>query len=329
MKTSILLFVGVGVVGYKLVGGSDYTLLDCFYMTIITLSTVGFGEVIDLGHHPGGRLFTMFLIVLGMGVLLYVVSNITAFIVEGELLEIFWRRKMNKMISKMKDHYIVCGAGRIGHHIIQEFSQTGREVVAIDIDREKVESLRQAIPDVPVIQGEAIEDALLDAAGISRAAGLVVATGHDKDNMVITMTARQMNPKLRIISRCNELGHFDKIKKSGADAVVSSNLIGGLRMASEMVRPTVVSFLDAMLRDKEKSLRVEEVNIPAGSPLAGKTVADSGVWQIASALLLAVKKADGDWEYNPKDDFLLSEGMDLIIMGGADDKKRVEEFVAG
>ena len=330
LKHSLYFFiavVSVGTFGYKIIGGSDYSISDCFYMTIITLSTVGYGEVIDLVHHPGSRLFTVFLIITGMGALLYLVSTVTAFIVEGELLKIFWRKKMDKMIGKMQGHYIVCGVGRVGYHIIQEFNQTKREVVAIDMDMDMVENIRQSFPSVPALQGDGLEDDLLKEAAIERAAGMMVSTGHDKDNMVITMTARQLNPVLRIVTRCNDFRNMDKLRKAGADSVVSSNFIGGLRMASEMVRPTVVSFLDVMLRDKEKNLRIEEVSIRGNSALVGKTVAQSGVKNIASALLLAVKKKDGLWEYNPKDDFLLYADMDLVIMGSPEDKKALEDFV--
>ena len=327
---SIYLFVGivaVGTFGYKIVVGDEYTLFDCFYMTIITLSTVGYGEMLDLSTHPGGRLFTAFLIILGMGVLLYVVSNITAFIVEGELLKIFWRRKMDKMISGMSGHYIVCGVGRVGYHIVQELRETKREVIAIDTEVDKLENLRNSFKDVPVLSGDGMDDELLKEAAIDRAAGVMVATGHDKDNLVITITARQLNPQLRIVTRCNDMRNLNKLKNAGADSVVSSNFIGGLRMASEMVRPTVVSFLDIMLRDKEKNLRVEEVALPALSPLIGKNVKDSGIKEAANTLLLAIKCSDGEWAYNPKDDFVLREGMELVVMGSPDEKQRLAGFV--
>lgn len=330
LKHSFYFFIAVvslGTFGYKIIGGPDYSIGDCFYMTIITLSTVGYGEVIDLAHHPGARVFTVFLIITGMGALLYLVSTVTAFIVEGELLKIFWRKKMDKMIGKMEGHYIVCGVGRVGYHIIQELSQTKRDAVAIDVEMDHVENIRRSFPAVPALLGDGLEDELLREAAIERAAGMMISTGHDKDNMVITMTARQLNPSLRIVARCNDIRNMDKLRKAGADSVVSSNFIGALRMASEMVRPTVVSFLDVMLRDKEKNLRIEEVPIKKDSSLHGKTIAQSGVKNVASALLLAVKRKDGPWEYNPKDDFVLQSGMDLIIMGSPEDKKAVEAFI--
>lgn len=330
LKFSFFFFIAVvslGTVGYKIIGGPDYSLGDCFYMTIITLSTVGYGEVIDLVHHPGGRVFTVFLIITGMGALLYLVSTVTAFVVEGELLNIFWRRKMDKMISKMQGHYIVCGVGRVGYHIIQELNETKRDAVALDMEMNHIENIRQSFPDIPALLGDGLDDDLLREAGIERAAGMMVSTGHDKDNMVITMSARQLNPSLRIVARCNDMRNMEKLRKAGADSVVSSNFIGALRMASEMVRPTVVSFLDVMLRDKEKNLRVEEVPLKEGAKVVGKTISGSGIKTSTNILLLAVKKENGDWEYNPKDDFLLQAGMELIIMGSPEDKRTVENFV--
>lgn len=329
LRISLFLFAGVvasGTVGYKLLGGDEYSLLDCFYMTIITISTVGYGEILDISSSTA-RFFTVFLIIIGMGVLLYLVSNVTAFIVEGEMLEIFWRRKMEKVIKKMSNHYIVCGIGRIGLNIVLELCHTRRKVVAVDLEEEKVEDLRRKYPEVPVVKGDAIDNDLLLDAGIERARGIMVATGHDKDNMVITMTARQMNPDIRIVTRCNEMKNHDKLRRAGADSVVSSGLIGGLRMASEMVRPAVVSFLDVMLRDREKNLRVEEATIPEGSKVCGRSVGEIDLRSASDALLLAVRKRDGHWVYNPKDDFVLNAGMELIIMGSPEDRKRVEDYL--
>lgn len=327
---SLALLVGllvVGTAGYKLVVGSAYSLFDCLYMTVITVSTVGYGEVIDLSAHPAGRAFTIFLIITGMGILLYVVSNFTAFIVEGDMLRAIRRRRMEKILSKIEDHYIVCGVGRIGFHIVRELVSTGRDVVAIDMSEEHVNSFSESFPDLVVLSGDAVDNDLLLAARIDRARGLFVSTGHDKDNLVITMSARQLNRDLRIVARCNEFNFLDKLKRAGADSVVSSNLIGGLRMASEMVRPTVVSFLDTMLRDQGTNLRVEEVPIPEGSRIAGSTVGELQLRSVGDVLLLAIKQGDDRWHYNPDDGFRVESGMNLIIMGSPQDRMKVERHI--
>lgn len=327
---SLSLLLGIlafGTIGYKLIGGSEYSVFDCLYMTVITVSTVGFEEVIDLHKHPGGRALTIFLIITGMGILLYVVSNFTAFIVEGDMLTVFRRRRMEKILSKIENHYIVCGVGRIGLHIVQELLQTGHAVVVIDMSEEQTGGFMEAFPDIAVLSGDAVDNDLLLAARIDRARGLFVSTGHDKDNLVITMSARQLSRNIRIVTRCNEMKNFDKLKRAGADSVVSANLIGGLRMASEMVRPTVVSFLDIMLRDQETNLRVEEVLVPQESHAANRMIGDLNLQSVADVLLLAIKRDDNNWLYNPKSDFVVEPGMRLIIMGSPDDRIRVENYL--
>ncbi|MDP2168493.1 MAG: potassium channel protein [Thermodesulfovibrionales bacterium] len=313
----------VGTSGYWLIGGGKYSIEDCFYMTVITVATVGYREVVDISGSSVGKLFTVFLIFAGMSVILYFMSNVTAFLIEGDIKEIFRRKKMQKFISKMKDHYIVCGVGRLGLHVVDELHRTGRPSVVIDLDPEKTEAIKEGYPDAGVIVGDATDNDVLMAAGIDRAKGLIAATGHDKDNLVVTLTARQSGPSLRIVTRCNEIKNTDKFRRAGADSVVSSNLIGGLRMAAEMIRPAVVTFLDQMLRGRDKNLRIEEVRIPEGSPVIG-----DGAGSVKKhAFVLAVMRKDGDYEYNPPDDFTLKEGMAIVFMGSPGDRERLESAV--
>jgi voltage-gated potassium channel len=326
LRLSFVLFVAVlagGTGGYWLVAGDRHSFLDYFYMTVITVATVGYGEIVDLSGNPAGRAFTIVLIFAGMSVILYFMSNITAFLIEGHATEIFWRRKMQKFVSSLDGHYIVCGAGRIGVHILEDLTATKRPTVVIDSDHAKMEALKERFPGAGLIEGDASESDTLLMAGIARAGGLVVATGNDKDNLVITLTARQLAPSLRIVARCNDTKNSEKLRLAGADSVVSSSYIGGLRMVSEMVRPTVVSFLDRMLRDTEKNLRIEELEIPPGAPIAGKT-ADSVK---KCALLLAVRRKDGSFAYNPEDALVLEEGLSLIFMGSPEDRAKLERLI--
>lgn len=318
-----LIILSSGTLGFWLITGMKNSLFDCLYMTVITVTTVGYGEVVDLSGNPAGRAFAMLLIFSGMSSILYFVSNITAFLIEGNLNEIFWRNKMQKSISGMKGHYIVCGAGTLGEHIIQEFSHTKRPTVVIDISHEKVEHLKEKFPGTGIVHGDSTDNETLSDAGVERAAGLIAATGNDKDNLVITITARQINPELRIVTRANEMKNVEKLRRAGADSVVSSNFIGALRMASEMVRPAVVSFLDTMLRDTEKAYRVEEVTIPEGSPMEGKTALDVK----SRVLLLAVQKKEGVYEFNPPDSMRLSGGDVIIFMGRPEEKAMLEGLV--
>jgi len=311
-----------GTIGYWIIGEGRYSIIDCLYMTVITVATVGYREVIDITESTSGKFFTIGLIFAGMSVILYFFSNITAFLIEGDLKEIFRRKKMEKLIEKMKDHYIVCGAGKLGRHIIDELCQTKRQVVVIELDPNITERLSEEFPQIGIIQADATETDTLLEAGIERAKGIIVATGQDKDNLVIILSARQISPSIRIVARCNEIKNTEKLRRAGADSVVSSNLIGGLRMASEMVRPKVVTFLDQMLRDRERNLRIEEITIPEGSPLIGKSIGSLR----EKALILAVIKKDGSYEYNPNDRYRLEPGITLIFMASPESRISLENL---
>ncbi len=326
IRLSFWIFLGVlatGTGGYWLISDGKASLLDCFYMTVITVSTVGYGEVISITPFWYAKLFTIALIFAGMSVILYFISNVTAFLIEGNLKELFWRKKMQKLIGKLNGHYIVCGAGKFGEHIIREFVDTRRPFVVIEAEREHVTEVAVRFPDAPVVHGDAAENDVLEAAGVGRAAGMLVATENDKDNIVITLTGRQMNHTMRIVTRCNDARHSEKLKRAGADSVVSTNFIAGLRMASEMFRPSVVSFLDKMLRDKERNLRIEEMVVPEGAGL--------GTMQEARryALVLAIRYPDGSYQFNPSGETVLAPGATLIFMGSPDDRGSLSKALLG
>lgn len=325
IRLSFYLFIGIlaaGPLGYRVILGDRYSLFDYFYMTVITVATVGYGEVVDLSGSRLGRLFTIFLIFGGMSAILYFLSNVTAFFIEGDLKDVFWRRKMQKFIDGMKDHFIVCGAGQHGLYITEEMTSTKRPVVLIDSSHERVDLMKEKLPAAGLIVGDATDGDILQMAGITRAKGLVAATNNDKDNLVITITARQLSPSLRIVTRCNEMKNAEKLRRAGADSVVSSNYIGGLRIVSDMIRPTVVTFLDRMLRDKDKNLRIEELTIEKGSRLSGTTAASVK----SRALLLAVKDKEGRFEYNPPGDRMLEEGMTLIFLVTPEEREKLESL---
>jgi len=328
---STVLMLGIfaiGVGGYKFFA-PEASLLDAVYMTVITLTTVGYGEIVDLSTHPGGRVFTIGLLFFGVGTFVYFFSSLTGFIVEGNLEHLFWRRKMQKAIDQMDDHYIVCGGGFTGRHIVRELAQTGRDFVLIEGDEKHVVDAEEfAGTKVHVIIGDATDDHALLQAGIERAYGIFACVSNDKDNLIVTVSARLLNPGIRIVSRCMDEAVEQKIKKAGADVVISPNMIGGLRMASAMVRPTVVSFLDLMLRDREK-LRVEESTVESGSRLDGRTVEDLHHLHPADALLIAIREPEGDWQYNPRDEVRIVPGMVLIYMGSPGAREAMDELCVG
>jgi voltage-gated potassium channel len=258
---ALLLIVVIGIIGYWFLTERQHSFLDVLYMTVITITTIGFGEVIDLAGNPAARVFTIFIAVSGIGVLLYVVANFTALLVEGEVIKSFRRRKMAKMARNSEDHCIVCGVGRVGFYTVNELHATERPHVVVDSDRENINRVLEAFPDVVYLEGDATDDKILLKAGILKARGVFAVTGDDNQNLVISLTAKYLNPNVRIVARCNEIKNDDRMRKAGADAVVSPSLIGGLRMASELIRPAVVSFLEMMLRTDEE-WRVEEIAIP-------------------------------------------------------------------
>ncbi|MBI4639480.1 MAG: potassium channel protein [Candidatus Tectomicrobia bacterium] len=303
-----------GIVGYQVIGGEEWTLLDAAYMTVITLATVGYGETRDLANNPTGRIFTMFLILFGMGTVLYVISTATAFLVEGELGQALWRKKMLRAIEKIRDHFIVCGAGETGIHAIEELIKTGREFVVIDHDPERIERLR-SLGDVLILEGDATDDEILTQAGVERARGLLSVLANDKDNLFVTITARGLNPNLRIVARGIDPKTRAKLLKAGANSVVSPNFIGGLRMVSEMIRPSVTSFLDLMLRDTHRTMRVEEVTLSPSSELSEKNLVEAQIRKRTGCLVMAIKPPDNDhFIYTPDPSLKMKAGSVLVIL---------------
>ncbi len=318
-----------GTVGYRVID-PRVGWIDALYMTTITLTTVGYGEIVDLSGHPGGRLFTILLILAGMGGVLYFVSTATAFVLEGQLGHVFWRRRMQRIIDRMDKHLIVCGSGSTAIYTADELLSVDRDVLVVCDEEGRQDILRRSLPDVPIVTGDPTLDEVLIAAGVERAAGIVAATGNDKDNVLLTLAARQLNPSLRIVSRVTDIHSEKKVRKVGADAVVSPDFIGGLRLASELIRPTVVTFLDGMLRDRSTNLRIDEIRIPAGSRAAGREVGELGIAQIApEALLMAARTGAGEWHYNPKSDFQVRPGTVLVFMASPDQMRALVEDLGG
>lgn len=314
-----------GTAGYRIISGGNSSLIDCLYMTLITITTIGFGEIVDLSSSPQGRIFTMFLALCGIGIITYTLSNLTAFIVEGSLNEAFLRRKMEKTIRKLSDHFIVCGIDGVGHYIINELYETKRPHVIVDTSRQNIEKFLHDYHEDFFIVGDATDNDTLLEAGVMKARGLFAVTGDDNNNLVISITAKQLNPSVKVIACCYDLKNMDKIKKAGADAVISPTFIGGLRMASEMIRPAVVSFLDIMLRDKKKNLRIEEIPVP--DSYSGQPLSALNLQKYPDTLLLAVK-IKSDWIFNPSRQHVFTPGTTLIIMTTPDDREEIQKAVS-
>jgi voltage-gated potassium channel len=288
---------------------------------VITLSTVGSREIHPITDLWYGKLFIVGLILSGMGVLFVFATSMTAFFVEGEIRHIFRRKKMDKALANITNHIIVCGAGDTGGFVIEELLRSRAGLVIVDTDEERIERIRETHPEtfIPFVVGPGADDEVLQRAGIDRAQGVVIALPDERDNLFITVTVRQTNPKAKIVARAADVQAEQRLLRAGADAVVSPNRIGGMRMASEMVRPQVVTFLDQMLRGQEKRLRIEEIPLTASSPMVGKALRDTKLRQEQDLLVLAIRDKSGEkFLYNPPPDEILEEGSTLIVLGPVD-----------
>ena len=326
----LALTLASGTVGYYLLGDGMWKPFDCFYMTIITITTVGYGETLaNMDKVEHARALTVVLLVFGTGTVVYFASTLTAMIIEGDIRRALRRTRMKKQILNLKDHVIVCGAGSTGAHSIQELIEYEIPTVAIDTDQARLEHMAELYPHslFKYIVGDATDDDVLAEANLREARGVVAALHHDKDNLFVVVSARQENAKARIVARGSELQILDKLRKAGADTVVSPNYIGGLRMVSELLRPQVVKFLDEMRRDKAR-VRIEEVEVPDGSPIAGKTLGQSGIrGQVADVLVLAVQvRGKEGYHYNPGADFVLGGGMTLVVLGPLSQVDRLRDM---
>ena len=319
LASLLVVILLAGVLGYHYI--ERWSLFDSLFMTVITLATVGYGETHPLTH--GGRLFTIFLILGGMSIIFYTLTEITTFVVEGEMTGILRRRRMNREIKKLKNHYILCGAGKSGEHALHELLKTRQNCVVIERDPEKISRLLRE--GVLVVEGDATEDQILMSAGINQAAGLISTLPDDKENLFVVITARGLNPALRIIAKVEEISSRDKFLRSGADKAVSANFIGGLRMASEMIRPATVTFLDSMLRGNS-TLRVEEVTIGASSKYLGTTIAKCDPLHSSGVVLLSIRQAGADdFQFNPAPDTQLRSGDTIIVVGDQRQVKKLRE----
>ena len=326
MVYMVCIFI-VGVVGFKVLGVQEDSWLDAALMAVITFTTVGYGHETHL-MSAGAKLFTIFFIIASMGFFLYVISALTGFVVEGELVRMFRRRQVRKMISKLEDHYIVCGIGRQGRVVANELHRTNRSFVMVERASDRHNELIDSFPGVPLIEGDTTDDDVLIEAGIKKAKGLVCCLSEDRDNLLLIVTAKHLNPDIRIVSRAMDIQDMVKLGRAGADSVVSPTLIGGMRMASEMIRPSVVTFLDLMLRDKDRTLRFEEIVVPADSPAIGKSLGDLDMNRRAGMVVVATWDTENErFNYAPAGDMVINEGTVLVVLGNVNNLPKVKALV--
>ncbi|MCU1284722.1 MAG: TrkA-N [Acidobacteriales bacterium] len=328
----LVVLVSLSIFGYRLLGGPSVTFLQALYMAVITLAGVGYGEIIDTSQHPALRIFNIFVVLFGVMITAYVFSSVTAFLVEGDYSDMFRRRKMLKKISQLKNHYIVCGLGDTGRHAIAELEKTAMPYVVIEANEDSLKKFMEhngeKYKEMLYIIGDATDEEILEQAGVSRAVALLTTLNQDKENLVITVMVRQKNPQIRIVSRCTDLKFSERIMKAGANSVVSPNHIGGMRLASEVLRPHVVGFLDLMLKEQSRTLRIEEVIIPDSSPWIGKSLGSLDLRSRYNLLPMALKNAAETTQklwVNPPDNIGLKTGVIIIVLGDISDIKRARE----
>ena len=317
----LLTIVLIGTWGYVFIEHAN--VLDAFYMTIITLTTVGFKEVFPLDDW--GRILTIFIIFFGMGTVLYLAGSLSQIIIEGELRKILGRRKLENKIKSLRNHIIVCGYGRIGEVVCQEIlAQGDTNVVVIENDPKVLTKLEEA--GYLYIPGDATEDDCMMRAGIKWARGLVTVLNSDANNVYITLTARNLNPDIYIVARSSSPISERKLIQAGANKVISPHYLGGKRMAQILLRPTVAEFIDFALHDPSIELSLGEIPVREKSKLDGVTLLESGIRQNLDLIVVAIKKVSGEMLFNPKSETVIEAGDTLIALGNKKNLGKLEQL---
>jgi voltage-gated potassium channel len=318
--------VVVGSVGYVLI--EHQPLADSLYMTAITITAVGYQEVFELS--PRGRTFTMFVLMGGISWMGLWFATITSFIVELDLKDALRRRRNMQEISQMKDHVIICGAGRTGRQVAQEIETMTQDYVIIERDAAQIVELDEYLPKAHVIEGDATHDHVLLEAGLMEAKGLITCLSADTDNLFVCLSARDLAAKLKIVARAYEEETISKLYRAGADQVVSPNVSSAIRMASILLRPSAVSFLDIATRSANVALRAEEAKIAEGSAVAGKSLREARIPEETGLIVIAVKNGEGasGLTFNPSASTLLRAGDELIVLGGEEQIGKLRAYVS-
>jgi voltage-gated potassium channel len=316
----LLAILFLGSLGFVWIEG--WSFFDGLYMTGITLTTVGFGEVHPLSKV--GRAYTLVLLLAGMGVMLYIVTSLARVVVEGEIRQALGKRKLLTRIKRLKGHYIICGFGRIGEIIARQLKEKGIPLVVVDNNPEHVSRLEES--GYSFVVGDATREEVLQEAGIERASGLVAVVHSDADNVYITLTARSLKPDLYIVARAEERGAEQKLKRAGADKVESPYEIGGRKMAYAILRPTVTTFMELAMAEGV-DLSMEEVAVEPTSPLIGLALKDSGIRRDLDIIVVAIKRASGEMLYNPTPDTQIEGEDTLVVLGMRQNLEALEKLV--
>jgi len=329
LRLAVLLIVVVflfGTFGYMII--ERWNFLEALFMTLITISTVGYGIIRELS--PAGTVFTMVLIVAGISVVLNTLSNLAAFIVEGEILEIYRRRKMMKEIGKLEGHHVVVGLGKVGRYVVAELLRAGEDVVAVDESEEAIQSLieEEELSHLLWICGDATDETTPSRTNVAKARAAVVALPEDAENVFALLTIKSLNPSITAIATVNNPRNATKLLRAGADRVISPSEIVGGRIAAMLTRPGLVSFLDVINRPGKRQLRMEIVAVPSGSPLAGRTLAEAAIPQKTGLIVIAVQKGNEEY-FNPTKETVIEGGNALFVLGEPHQIEALKNLVEG
>lgn len=312
--------------GYRSIEGWSW--FESYYMAITTVTSVGYMEVHPLS--PAGRSFTAFVLFFGVTGLGIYWALITALIVELDLGGVLRRRRKMKELADIEDHYIVCGAGRVGQMVITELRRAGVPVVAVEIDPDSAQAVEEGHSNMLVLCADATKERTLDEAGIGTAKGLAACLEDDGDNLLICLTARDLTPSITVVARASDEESMRRLERAGADHVISPTHTGGVRMATTLLRPNVLNFLDSAIVGGGMDLRLEEATIPEGSPLAGRTLGDASIAERTGLVVIALQArgSGGGQTYNPGPETSLAEGDVMIVLGKEDQVQRLREYAA-
>jgi voltage-gated potassium channel len=318
----VLLLLG-GTFGFYSL--EDWSLFQSLYFTVVTLTTIGYGDVVP--QTPAGRVFTMLLALGGVFTLFYLAAEFIRVVVSGDLQVLLGKQLMERTLAELRGHLIVCGYGRMGRLVSREFAAQGLPFVVIDREDESLEGFD--VPHGIPLQGDATLDDVLKKAGVERARALVTVAPSDADNLFITMSARLLNARLFIVARAENEQSEQKLVRAGANRVVSPYVIGGRRVAHAVLRPTVVDFIDLATRTGHLDLQIEETQLASWSALVGRTIKDSAVREKYGVMVVAIKKASGQMVYNPPGDAVFEAGDILIALGQRQSLDELEKLAGG
>lgn len=319
----IILIVLIGIIGFCLIEG--YSVFDAFYMTVITVATVGFQEIQPLSDQ--GRLFTIFLIITSFGTFAYAVTSISKYVVDGELNQYFKNFKVSAAIDKLENHVIICGYGRNGRQASHVLKKHDTRFVVVEQKKDVVTSINHKYSDL-VLDGDATQDDVLIKAGITRAKALITTLPIDADNLFIVLTARTLNPKLIIISRASEDNSDKKLKLAGADNVIMPDKIGGAHMASLVEKPDIMEFVDYITGQGGDNIRLEEIEFSSlANSFTNKTIRELQVRDKSGANIIGFKIANGEYIINPSPDTKITHDAKLFVLGTTDQIKKLKELL--